>query len=129
MFRKIPTSSENHPDTDDSDKIIIDFQALFIPDSASRINMILPQLAFNDVKDIVLLGTNLWHHESLPGQTKGYNRQTVITDGYFGSSRKPATAGLKTRSPHCMVNLPDFWRRFFMTPPGCCFPLPWTLPW
>jgi branched-chain amino acid transport system substrate-binding protein len=84
-------SSENHLDTDKSDKIMVDFQALFIPDSASRINMILPQLAFNDVRGIVLLGTNLWHHESLPDQTKGYNRHAVITDGYFGSSRKPAT--------------------------------------
>lgn len=88
----VPDEEENRPETDSSDKIIIDFQALFIPDSASRINMILPQLAFNDVRDIVLLGTNLWHHESLPRLTKGYNRQTVITDGYFGSSRKPATA-------------------------------------
>jgi branched-chain amino acid transport system substrate-binding protein len=87
-----PGAEENRPETDSTDKIIIDFQALFIPDSASRINMILPQLAFNDVKDIVLLGTNLWHHESLPRLTKGYNRRTVITDGYFGSSKKPGTA-------------------------------------
>lgn len=75
-----------------SGRISIDFQALFIPDSAARINMILPQLAFHDAKGMVLLGTNLWHHPSLPAQTKGYNRQTVITDGYFGQSWKPATA-------------------------------------
>lgn len=68
-----------------------EFQALFIPDSASRINMILPQLAFHDVRRIVLLGTNLWHHPSLLDQTKGYNKNTIITDGYFEHSQKPAT--------------------------------------
>jgi ABC-type branched-subunit amino acid transport system substrate-binding protein len=75
-----------------SDTIAFDVEALFIPDAASRINMILPQLAFNDVRDIVLLGTNLWHHPSLPDQTRGYNRNAIITDGYFEHSRKPATA-------------------------------------
>jgi branched-chain amino acid transport system substrate-binding protein len=79
-------------DPDPADQIIIDFEALFIPDSASRINMILPQLAFNDARGMVLLGTNLWHQQSLLDETKGYNRNAVITDGYFGKSRKPATA-------------------------------------
>ncbi len=74
-----------------SGPLTIDFQALFIPDSASRINMILPQLAFHDVRGIVLLGTNLWHHPSLLDQTKGYNKNTIITDGYFEHSQKPAT--------------------------------------
>ena len=78
--------------SDMTDKIPLNIQALFVPDSAARINMILPQLAFNDVKDIVLLGTNLWHEQSLLAETKGYNRRTVITEGYFGKSQKPATA-------------------------------------
>jgi len=77
--------------SDMTDKIPLNIQALFVPDSAARINMILPQLAFNDVKDIVLLGTNLWHEQSLLAETKGYNRRTVITEGYFGKSQKPAT--------------------------------------
>ncbi len=89
------TRQVDHPlessDSDDSDRITFDFEALFIPDAASRINMILPQLAFNDIRDIVLLGTNLWHHHSLLDQTKGYNRNTFITEGYFKHSRKPAT--------------------------------------
>jgi len=78
--------------SDMTDKIPLNIQALFVPDSAARINMILPQLAFNDVKDIVLLGTNLWHEQSLLAETKGYNRRTVIAEGYFGKSQKPATA-------------------------------------
>lgn len=81
-----------NPEQGASKRISIDFQALFIPDSVARINMILPQLAFHDARGMVLLGTNLWHHPSLLAQTKGYNRQTVITDGYFGQSLKPAAA-------------------------------------
>ncbi len=90
--RTLKTADPLDMDSDRSDKIPLNFQALFIPDSASRINMMLPQLAFNDVKDIVLLGTNLWHEQSLLAETKGYNRKTVITEGYFGKSKKPATA-------------------------------------
>ncbi len=73
------------------DEIKIDFGALFIPDSSSRLNLILPQLAFNDARGMVLLGTNLWHDKGLLKGTKGYNRNAVITDGYFGGSTRPAT--------------------------------------
>jgi ABC-type branched-subunit amino acid transport system substrate-binding protein len=75
--------------------IEIDFQALFIPDSVSRVNLILPQLAFNDARGMVLLGTNLWHQESLVTGAKGYNKNAVITDGYFGDSENPITAGFE----------------------------------
>ena len=83
--------------SDPSGLISFDFEALFIPDAASRINMILPQLAFHDIRDIVLLGTNLWHHPSLLDQTKRYNQNTIITDGYFEHSQKPATVRFTQR--------------------------------
>jgi ABC-type branched-subunit amino acid transport system substrate-binding protein len=89
------TKQTDHPlepsDSEASDLVTFDFEALFIPDAASRVNMILPQLAFNDIRDIVLLGTNLWHHQSLLDQTRGYNQNAIITEGYFEHSRKPAT--------------------------------------
>ncbi|WP_320045091.1 penicillin-binding protein activator [uncultured Desulfobacter sp.] len=68
------------------------FQALFIPDLVSRINLILPQLVYHDVKDFTLLGTNLWHRDSLLKETKRYNRHAVICDGYFSGSVNPETA-------------------------------------
>ncbi|WDP86375.1 MAG: penicillin-binding protein activator [Desulfobacter sp.] len=73
------------------DRIEIDFQALFIPDALSRVNLILPQLAFHDVRGMVLVGTNLWHQQSLLTQTKGYNKNAVICDGYFKDSQNPVT--------------------------------------
>jgi ABC-type branched-subunit amino acid transport system substrate-binding protein len=83
--------------SDSSGSVILEFEALFIPDSASRINMILPQLAFHDARGMVLLGTNLWHHPSLLDQTKRYNQNTIITDGYFEFSQKPATVRFTQR--------------------------------
>ncbi len=70
-------------------KIEIDFEALFIPDSPSIVNMILPQLAYNDATDIYLVGTNVWHHKSLLKDAKGYNKKAVISDGFFNNSQNP----------------------------------------
>jgi ABC-type branched-subunit amino acid transport system substrate-binding protein len=88
--------------------IEIDFQALFIPDSVSRVNLILPQLAFNDATGMVLLGTNLWHQASLLTGAKGYNKNAVITDGYFGNSKNPITAGFEKEFKDLYATLPGF---------------------
>ncbi len=91
-FTRKKVAHQNSPGSDSTGRVTFDFEALFIPDSASRINMILPQLAFSDIRNIVLLGTNLWHDPSLPDQTRGYNANSIITDGYFEHSHRPATA-------------------------------------
>jgi ABC-type branched-subunit amino acid transport system substrate-binding protein len=83
---------ENQEQNSESKTISIDFQALFIPDSPSRVNLILPQLAFNDARNMVLVGTNLWHDASILKDAKGYNQQAVITDGFFDDSRNAVTA-------------------------------------
>jgi ABC-type branched-subunit amino acid transport system substrate-binding protein len=67
-------------------------QALFIPDSVSRINLILPQLVYHDARGFTLLGTNLWHEDSLLKETRRYNRNAVICDGYFSGSANPESA-------------------------------------
>ncbi len=90
------------------DRIDIDFQALFIPDALSRVNLILPQLAFNDVRGMVLLGTNLWHHKSLLTQAKGYNKNAVIPDGYFGESNNPVTAAFDKTFKEVFQEAPGF---------------------
>jgi len=89
-------------------KVQIDFQALFIPDSVSRVNLILPQLAFNDATGMVLLGTNLWHQPGLLTGAKGYNKNAVITDGYFGNSKNPITAGFEKRFTDLYETRPGF---------------------
>lgn len=70
----------------------LSFQALFIPDSVSRINLILPQLVYHDATGFPILGTNLWHRDSLLKETRRYNSNAVICDGYFSGSANPETA-------------------------------------
>jgi len=78
--------------TDDSEKAepFIDFDALFIPDSSSRILMIAPQLAFYDVTNIQLLGTSSWNSpELLDIDTKNIEG-AIFTDGFFLESHSPS---------------------------------------
>jgi ABC-type branched-subunit amino acid transport system substrate-binding protein len=85
--------SENNPAlNEEQEKIQVDFEALFIPDSPSVVNLILPQLAYNDARGIYLIGTNLWHHKDLLKDAQRYNKHAVITDGFFNSSENYATA-------------------------------------
>ncbi|MDY0219681.1 MAG: ABC transporter substrate-binding protein [Desulfobacterium sp.] len=67
-----------------------DSTAFFIPDSPSKVGMILPQLAYHDVTGSYLLGTNLWHDESLIRGAEKYAKKAVITDGFFarGSNQR-----------------------------------------
>ena len=79
-------------EAEEDEKIEIQFDAVFIPDDVSRVNLILPQLAFNDATGMYLLGTNLWNKDKLLKETRGYNKKTIIIDGYFSQSKRPATA-------------------------------------
>ncbi|MEA1935553.1 MAG: penicillin-binding protein activator [Thermodesulfobacteriota bacterium] len=68
---------------------IIGFDALFIPDSHSRVRMIVPQLAFYDVTGIQLLGTNSWNSlQLLEGESK-YLEGAIFVDGFFQDSFYP----------------------------------------
>ena len=86
----------------------LNFQALFIPDSVARINLILPQLVYHDAKDFTLLGTNLWHRDSLLKETRRYNQNAVICDGYFSGSVNPETAWFDASFQNLYQERPGF---------------------
>ena len=82
-----PTPTQDSPTpTQDSPTPIIDFDALFIPDAPKKAGLIIPQLAFYDVDDNYLLGTNLWHSDSLIKMTRRYIQGAILTDGFFAES-------------------------------------------
>ncbi|MCG6893465.1 MAG: ABC transporter substrate-binding protein [Desulfobacteraceae bacterium] len=62
---------------------IVDFHGLFIPDSPKTAGLIIPQLAFHDVQNTYLLGTNLWHSASFIEMTREHGRSAVIPTGFF----------------------------------------------
>jgi ABC-type branched-subunit amino acid transport system substrate-binding protein len=83
-----PERSENS-NLENVYKPIIDFDSLFIPDSAARINMILPQLAFYNVRGVKLLGTSSWNSPDLLKTGAEYLEGAVFTDGFSLNSFYP----------------------------------------
>ena len=74
---------------DDELEPIVDFHALFIPDAAKKAGLITPQLAYYDIEDVVLIGTNLWHSQQLINMSRDYIQNAILTDGFFSESDVP----------------------------------------
>jgi ABC-type branched-subunit amino acid transport system substrate-binding protein len=66
---------------------IVDFDAVFIPDSPNKAGLIIPQLAYYDINDVQLLGTNLWHSDKLIDMAKKHVQGAVVAEGFFAESR------------------------------------------
>lgn len=93
-----PSDNTTHDTTDQDEKPqeeeeepqpIIDFQAIFIPDSFEKIGLITPQLLFHDVAGVLLLGTNLWHSDKLIKMARGYVQGALLPEGFFADSPSP----------------------------------------
>jgi ABC-type branched-subunit amino acid transport system substrate-binding protein len=65
---------------------IVDFDAIFIPESPKTAGLLIPQLAFHDVREVVLIGTNLWHSQALLDLAGQYVQGAVVPDGFFAAS-------------------------------------------
>lgn len=66
---------------------IVDFDAIFIPDAPAKAGLIVPQLAFYDIENVYLLGTNLWHSGKLIEMAEDYVQGAIMPDGFFADSR------------------------------------------
>jgi len=81
----LPEEDESELDPGQKDPIV-DFEAVFIPDSAERVAMIAPQLVYHDVVDVWLLGTSLWASPQLIPLAGDYLQGAIFTSGFFSSS-------------------------------------------
>jgi len=81
---------------------IVDFDALFIPDSCFTLSMIAPQLAFYDITGVQLLGTNIWNSQDILKENSEYLEGAVFTDCFFLRQRPPGGQDLY-RSFLCRV--------------------------
>ncbi len=64
---------------------IIDFDAVFIPDSAKAMGQISAFLSFAGVKGIKLLGTNLWNSPGLAKRAGAFSNSLVFVDSFLPS--------------------------------------------
>lgn len=87
-----PSSSKLNADKNEpKESISVDFEALFIPDSSSRVKMITSQLEFYDAKGFKLLGTSLWHSPELLKNDTEYLNEAVFTDSFCKDGFYPET--------------------------------------
>ncbi len=108
VLRRVRNQHAQTGTAGEKSKPIVNFDALFIPDGPSRLALILPQLIYNDVTGIHLLGTNIWHQPSLIQQAGDYVRNAVITDGYFSDSRRPEAKQFNDRFMAMFGSSPQF---------------------
>jgi ABC-type branched-subunit amino acid transport system substrate-binding protein len=67
-------------------KAMVDFDAIFVPDAPKKAGLVIPQLAYYDVENVCLLGTNLWHSERLIKMAGQYAQGAILADGFFAES-------------------------------------------
>lgn len=63
-WKKNKTAAQRRNEPEDILPPIVDFDAVFIPDSARALGQIAPTLAYNEVRDVTLIGPNLWNTQA-----------------------------------------------------------------
>jgi len=72
---------------DEGPKAIVDFEAVFLPDAPTKAGLIIPQLAYYDIHDVYLMGTNLWHSDRLLEMAGDYMEGALVAEGFYPDSR------------------------------------------
>jgi branched-chain amino acid transport system substrate-binding protein len=100
--------AEEAQDGEEEPEPIVDFDAIFIPDSPGKVGQIVPQLAYFDVKDVYLLGTNLWHSNSLIKIADQYVQGAIMPDGFYAQSTSPVVREFAKVFEETYQETPDF---------------------
>jgi ABC-type branched-subunit amino acid transport system substrate-binding protein len=87
---------------------IVDFDAIFIPESPKIAGLLIPQLAFHDVRQVTLLGTNLWHSQSLLDLAEHYVQGAILPDGFFAKSSAPEVRAFVQRFEAAFQDPPGY---------------------
>jgi hypothetical protein len=69
---------------------IVDFEVLFIPDSAEKVRQIVPMLSYHGVRGVQLLGANLWNNEAILDRNSLDAMQgAIFVDGFSSAQDAP----------------------------------------
>ena len=93
---------------DDEPEPVVDFKAVFIPDSPEKAGLIIPQLAYYDVNDVYLLGTNLWHSDRLIRMARQHVRGAICPSGFYAGSRSEPVRRFVGEFKRVYGESPDF---------------------
>ncbi len=67
---------------------ILDFEAIFIPDGMKALGQMAATLAYSDVKNIKLLGTNLWNAPGVGKRASNFANNLLFVDSYSGADQR-----------------------------------------
>jgi len=70
---------------------LISFEALFIPDDARAVGQIAPYLAFYDIDNVIILGTNLLNSNQLISRGKQHVEGLYFVDDFFIDNNNPSS--------------------------------------
>ncbi len=103
----VRTRRKKDPEAD-ALKPVVDFEAVFIPDAPQMLGLVAPQLAYHDVVNTTLLGTNLWFSTKLLDAAGEYVQGAILTTGFFPQSQHPAVRSFVTRFESIYGRKPGF---------------------
>ncbi|MFZ2446130.1 MAG: penicillin-binding protein activator [Syntrophobacteraceae bacterium] len=73
------------------------FEALFIPDQVQSVSLIAPQLPYNNIVGVTLLGTNLWSEAPLAQAGGVYVEQALFATSFYPDSQNVVVKGFRER--------------------------------
>jgi ABC-type branched-subunit amino acid transport system substrate-binding protein/Tfp pilus assembly protein PilF len=85
----------------------VDFDALFIPDGAAQIGVILPQLRFYDIADVTIMGPSDWNDPKLLELAANEAEGSVFVDRFYPQSRDPLVQQFVARYREVYDEPPD----------------------
>lgn len=76
---------------------IIDFDAIFIPDSARAVGQIAPMLAYNNVSGVRLIGTNIWNSPALITRGQKFVEDSIFVDSFLANDPEFLNSEFRTK--------------------------------
>jgi ABC-type branched-subunit amino acid transport system substrate-binding protein len=86
---------------------IVDFDALFIPESYEKVVLIAPQLAFHEAVGMTLLGPNGWYHPDLVRIGREHVEGALFTAHFYGESHLGFVRDFEGRYEAAYAEAPD----------------------
>ena len=69
----------------------LNYDAIFIPGYYDKIRLIVPQLVFYNIEEILLMGGNGWNSRELVESARNYLKTVLFVDGFYANSENERT--------------------------------------
>lgn len=105
--KKTPNKSARNEPPKDLLPPIVDFQALFVPDNTRALGQIAAMLSFQEIKDITLLGTNIWNTPGVIERAGAFAKSIIFVDSFLNQDQKFITSDFYKRYSQAFGKTPS----------------------